>query len=237
MVGLFNQYGVKGTFHLNSGALGRENVVTREEVKSLYNGHEVSVHTVGHPHLAQVPRERLIAEIMEDRKELERLVGYPIRGMSYPFGTHTSEVADTLAELGMVYARTTASHSSYHLPERFLTWHPTTHHNNSLLERAEYFLKLPYWQGIGLFYVWGHSYEFDHDKNWGMMESICEKLATDSEIWFATNIEIYNYLQSIRQLQFTSDYTIVHNPCAQPVWINVNGDTVKIEGGTTQKLA
>ena len=44
LVEIFNRYGVKGTFHLNSGTLGqkaeRGDFVTPQEVKELYQGHE-----------------------------------------------------------------------------------------------------------------------------------------------------------------------------------------------------
>ena len=36
LVGIFNKYGLKATFHLNSGTLGGEEYITPEEVASLY---------------------------------------------------------------------------------------------------------------------------------------------------------------------------------------------------------
>src|SRR4051812_14386159 len=80
-VNKLNEYGLKGTFHLNSGFLGKDGYILAEEVASLYKGHEVSAHTVDHPFLEQSPPDQVVREITRDREALEALVGYPVRGM------------------------------------------------------------------------------------------------------------------------------------------------------------
>lgn len=62
LVEKFNEYGLKGTFHLNSGTLGKEGFLTREEIRPLFTGHEVSAHTVSHPFLEQSPVEQMVQE-------------------------------------------------------------------------------------------------------------------------------------------------------------------------------
>lgn len=42
LVSLMNQYGIKGTFHLSSGLLGREGYLQPDEIHVLYAGHEVA---------------------------------------------------------------------------------------------------------------------------------------------------------------------------------------------------
>ena len=53
LVELFNKYGLKCTFNLNSSALIREDGenVKLKEIKELYKGHEIAAHTYNHPHL------------------------------------------------------------------------------------------------------------------------------------------------------------------------------------------
>ncbi|MFD2505716.1 polysaccharide deacetylase family protein [Paenibacillus septentrionalis] len=80
LVQLFNRYGLKGTFHLNSGFFGRESYIEAGEVAELFHGHEVSIHTTHHPFLEQSPQEQIIYQIVQDRQALETLVRYPIRG-------------------------------------------------------------------------------------------------------------------------------------------------------------
>ena len=59
LIELLNQYGLKCTFNLNSETLGKKGTLTRvgkrisfytihpEDVKYIYDGHEVAVHTYG----------------------------------------------------------------------------------------------------------------------------------------------------------------------------------------------
>ena len=48
LVSIFNKYGIKGTFHLNSG-LEMDTRIPTSEYQELYKGHEVSCHTLTHP--------------------------------------------------------------------------------------------------------------------------------------------------------------------------------------------
>ena len=54
LIEIFNKYGIRGTFHLNSGLMDAEHVQP-EEIPELYKGHEVSCHTVTHPTIARCP--------------------------------------------------------------------------------------------------------------------------------------------------------------------------------------
>jgi len=106
LVKLMNENGLVGTFHLNSNKLGKKDYLTKEEIKNVYKGHEVSGHTANHPNLTALSKVDVIYEVLEDRKELERLVDYPIRGMSYPFGNTNDFVVEAISGLGIEYART-----------------------------------------------------------------------------------------------------------------------------------
>ena len=86
-------------------------------------------------------------------------------------------------------------------------------------------------------YVWGHSYEFDKDDNWQLMEDFCAMMGGREDIWYATNIEIVDYLEVFRRLRFAADNSFVHNPSAASAWLRVNdGEPVEIPGGTTMTL-
>ena len=233
---IFNRYGLKGTFHLNSGSLSHGNKVAADQVAEVYRGHEVSVHSVTHPWLSAVPLETLAWEILEDRQRLEAQTGYPVRGMSYPYGDYSAEVIARLPHYGIEYARTTRSHGRFTLPENFLEWHPTCHHATDLLAKTDEFLAAPVRSAQPLlFYVWGHSYEFDRDlpnNNWGLIEAFAAKVAPEQEtIWFATNIEIYDYLQAQRRLRFSVDRQVVENQSHLTLWLSVNGEARTIAPG------
>ena len=72
--------------------------------------------------------------------------------------------------------------------------------------------------------------------NWGLIEEFASRISGRNEIWYATNIEIVDYLNASRNLIFTADLSIVYNPSAQDLWITVDDAPVKISGGATVKL-
>lgn len=237
LVDIFNRYGMKGTFHLNSGTLNRENNLHGEELAELFHGHEISAHSVTHPHLPSLPVETLAWEMLEDRRQLEQWAGYPVRGMSYPFGTYDDATVARLPAYGIEYARTVQSHGGFQLPNDWLRWHPTCHHNQEILEKADAFLSLPKHHPLRLFYIWGHSYEFNHNNNWELMERFCEKMAAHHEtVWAATNIAIHDYCEAMRQIKVSVEGNLAYNPTAIPVWIEIDGEAVVIESGEHKRL-
>lgn len=234
LVEIFNKYGIKGTFHLNSGKFGGGPFLDASEIATLFKGHEVSAHSLNHPYLTLVPGDVMVEEIMEDRKRLEDLVGYPVRGMSYPFGAFNDYIVKSLPCLGIEYSRTVNSHGWFHFPDDFLVWHPTCHHDDGLLEKGKLFMECPPWMQMPLFYVWGHSFEFERNNNWELIEEFCKSISQDDSVWYATNIEVMDYVKAMRNLKFSVDRKTVINPSAIPVWIGVDGIAVKIEPGYNQ---
>ncbi len=232
LVGIFDKYGLKATFHLNSGNLDHDGYVTKKEVGDLYKNHEVACHTVHHVYMAQIPNDQLISEILNDRKSLEELVGYPVRGMSYPFGEYSENIIRTLGVLGIEYSRTVQSHGGFMAPCDFLRWNPTCHHNDAL-KKVDEFLNPPEYMRMPLFYVWGHSFEFDRQNTWDMMETFCAKVSGKDDVWYATNLQIKRYLSAVRSLVFSVGETMVYNPSAVPVWLEANGRVLQAEPGKT----
>ena len=235
LVEIFNKYGIKGSFHLNSGLLDRESTVCAAEVATLYAGHEVSAHSLTHPFLERVSSAEVVHEILEDRRLLENACGYPVRGMSYPMGTYNDEVVKLLPMLGIKYSRTTHATGKFVVPNDFLLWHPTAHHNDErLFELLAKFQAQAY--PMPLFYLWGHSYEFDRHGNWDRIEQFCEQAGGKEDTWYATNIEIYDYVMALRALEFSADRAMVYNPTATDVWVHCNHENVKIPAGKLTRL-
>ena len=87
-----------------------------------------------------------------------------------------------------------------------------------------------------LFYLWGHSYEFERNKNWELLDDICKKLAGRDDIWYATNIEIYNYVQAYNALVYSADSKIVYNPTLFDIWFDIDGVLYCLKSGETLKL-
>lgn len=186
LIEIMNKYGLKGTFNVNSGMYLPENS-TREkfygrlklsEARELYtdSGHEVAVHAFNHPFLENLDDSEIIYEITEDRRSIEEQYGVIARGMAYPYGTYSNKVISVLEKCKIAYARTTKSTFSFGLPEDWLQLHPTCHHNNEKLdELITQFVETPnLWGNAEMFYLWGHSYEFDNNDNWDVIERFAE---------------------------------------------------------------
>jgi peptidoglycan/xylan/chitin deacetylase (PgdA/CDA1 family) len=229
LVSIFNEYGIKGTFHVNSGL--DQDRVPLSEYKELYKGHEVSAHTYTHPTIARCPIDQVVQQVRLDRKILEESVGYPIRGMSYPNGSYSKEIMDILPSLGIKYSRIVGNSNNFDMPTNFLEWKATCHHNHNLLEYGQRFIELHKTQYLYMMYVWGHSYEFTGRNNWDLMEDFCKLVGGRDDIWYATNIEIVDYMEAAKNLQFTVNGDKVYNPNFQSIWINVDGRNVEVKGG------
>ena len=234
LVEIFNKYGIKATFHINANKLQH---MTDEELRErgkVYVGHEVSCHAYHHPHLSPMPKQVCTKEMIDDRILLEKMCGYPIRGMSYPYGIYTDDVIAASKAAGMEYSRTAVSTKRFDIPNDFMQWHGTCHHNDNLEELLYKFNGS--WVMMPIFYIYGHSFEFDHDNNWDMIESFCKKASGNPMTWYATNIEIVDYVNAVKQLRFTWDRRAVYNPSAVDVWVEVGGEPIKIPSGKTVDL-
>lgn len=227
LVELFNRFGIRGTFHLNSGKLGKDHHISPDEVSSLYQGHEVSCHTVNHPDLTQLSNEEVRREILEDKLVLEELADASVRGLAYPFGSYDARIISMLPELGIHYARTTISTNDFHIPQKWMSWETTCHHNRAI-DLGQGFLQTDD-KAMRLMYVWGHSYELDgflsadQSKNWRYMEQFCQLMHDHPQIHFASTIEIVDYLNALKRLRFSDRKPAVENPSGIRVWFNWRG--------------
>ncbi len=235
LVEIFNKHGLKGTFNVNGG-LTENNRIPMTEYKKLYNGHEVAGHTLTHPTIARCPISEVATEIMEDRKILEQTMGTYVRGLAYPNGSYSEEIEKLLPMLGIEYGRTVNSTKKFDLPTNYTSWNPTCHHNEDLIELGEKFVELNKSQYLYMMYVWGHSYEFPRDNNWHVIEEFCEMVSGRDDIWYATNIEIYDYLTSAKQLKYSMALDRVFNPFSFSVWLSVNGEIVEVKAGEDKYL-
>ncbi|MBR5260819.1 MAG: polysaccharide deacetylase family protein [Oscillospiraceae bacterium] len=204
LVQLFNLYGLKCTFNLNSGIqnndhtwLNKDVLVRRmpkEILPDLYKGHEVAVHTLTHPRLYDLPDEQLAYELKQDRENLEELFGQPMVGMAYPFGDCDERIMKAVADAGLLYGRTTKTTGTFALPEDPLAWKATCHHKDeNLIPYVDEFLAEG--DDLRLFYIWGHSYEFDVERNWQNIENFCKKIAGRDDVWYCTNGEFVLWMK------------------------------------------
>ncbi len=229
----FNKYGVKGTFHLCNpdflncfGFLEGVEIVDPETYKTLYEGHEISCHSKHHPFLCELDDETVKKEIKENKDFLEALCGYKVRGMSYPFGSFDDRVIELCKSEGMEYSRTVADTHAFTLPKSFMMWHPTCHHVEADGVLAKSFIEST--DQMKLLYVWGHSYEFNEEEKWQKLEAFLSEISGREDTWYATNIEILDYLTALEKLEISEDGETVCNPTDIDLWVTVDGQVEKL---------
>lgn len=212
LVRLLDQYGMKATFNLCSNEWGRNHRINhlgidcdhselrREDAAALYEKHEVACHTKTHPdHLEELTTDGLIWEIEQNRVELETLTGKRVVGLAYPYGKYNDAIVSTIRrQTGIRYARSAESTFQFAFPEDFLKWRPTCRATSERIhEITDAFLDLPD-RGFHLFFVFGHSFEFDKFEGaWNQFERVLQKLSRDESIarmtswqamqWYRTN--------------------------------------------------
>ena len=252
-----SKYGIKATFNIPSHRIAEKEGgwdLTKEEIRKhfLDKGHEIAIHTAHHLANGLQNTADGIKEVLDCRAKLEKDFGIIVRGMAYPDsgirrfrnGMDYSDVKRYLTDLNIAYARTLGGdNDGFYLPNDWHAWMPTAHHNNSnIFEYIDKFLNINCNKGYQsdldarLFYLWGHSFEFDNHNNWDRLDEICEKLSGKDDIWYATNGEIYDYVTAYNSLIFSADNSIVHNPSAKTVWFIYGNTPYTIKSGETIKL-
>ena len=199
LVALLNAYGMKCTFNLNSG-LNSTDVwqykgadvrrLDLTQCKALYAGHEIAVHGSRHLSLTALTPEELDAELTGDQKRLTALFGTAPVGMAYAYGAYHDAAVEKLRSIGIRYARTVEENHSFALQTDLLRFRPTCHHDDpQLFALAKQFLAMEP-DKPQIFYIWGHSYEFDGNGNWDRLERLLDMLAGKPDIYYGTNAAV-----------------------------------------------
>lgn len=239
------KYGIAGTFNLNSALFSPEGTVrrrmTEKQCLELYKDEplvEVACHGACHQAQDMLTSVEIVGEVMEDRKKLERMFGTLCRGFAYAQGRVGDASEEALKACGIAYARTTNSTKTFKLPENWLRLNPTCHHTDpQLMSLADRFRNITAKTAtLNLFYLWGHAYEFDDQNNWELIESFFRKVSGLEDTWYATNIQVYNYLEAVKQLTMFADGTTAYNPTQVEIWYRKDGEIRTIAPGETKRL-
>ena len=245
---VLDRYGLKCTFNINAGYLGQpithcegRRLLSHEIEEIAARGHEIAAHGYKHKFLSALPSPSLLYEMIRDRRELEAIVKRPVTGLAYAMGDYDERVIEILRRAGFRYARTTLSTRGFRTPIEPLALHPTCHHNDArLMELAKRFIEEPAYRGEPrLFYLWGHSYEFDekHDNNWEVIEEFAAYIGGREDVWYVTNGEFLSYIEAYRALVFDVDMKTVYNPTATDVYLCIDGKNAVAYAGKLAVLS
>ena len=207
LIELLNKYNLKSTFNINSELLGQRGTLSRngkriahykihpEDVRSLYEGHEIAVHTLTHPNLTKCETEEVIRQVEQDRLKLSELAGYEVVGMAYPCGgvNNDDRVAQIIKEhTGVKYSRTITVNNSFDLQDNLYRFNPTAFHADfeQLMKLGQEFIDLKT-DTPKVFYIWGHSFEMDYEADyWIKLEEFFKLISNKDDIFYGTNKDI-----------------------------------------------
>lgn len=209
LISILNKYGLKATFNISSNKFGtgyihvknNENFATGykflpEHLNRVYEGHEVAVHTLDHINLTEQTDEEIIRQVEEDRVNLSKLMGYEVVGMAYPCGgvNNDDRVAKVIKNnTGVKYCRTTTNTDSFDIQDNLYRFNPNVYHViqfDRMMEMGREFIELKP-DKPQIYYIWGHSYEFDFEADyWQKIEEFCKLISGHNDIFYGTNAEV-----------------------------------------------
>lgn len=238
-VALLNKYGLKGTFNLNAQLMEEKfswvhpngMTVTRlgvEEVRGLYDGHEIASHTLTHPYFSTKTREEILWEMGEDKRRLETLFGREVAGFGVPFHFYEETVKSCVRECGFEYGRNSELTHNYDPWQDPYFWSCGIFHiEPELDDYVEGFFCTD--QEMALCQIVGHSYDLDAENLWEKMESILARVAGDAQVISMTHLELVRYLEAMKQAVIRED--LIENPSGMTLWFEVEGETVCLAPG------
>lgn len=243
---LFRKYGMHATFNFNGSALledgapqpdGRPRLY-KSQVAALSQEFEVACHGYVHPPYGYMDPAQCTDDLIRDRQTLEEILHRPVRGFALPSGVYSEQTLQALRACGMVYSRTIECTDGFELPQNFLEWHPTTKHDNfdRLFSLGEAYLKGSWRLNtfLSCMLIYGHSYELADPARRQRFEEFLQMMAGREDIWYASCMELYNYIKALGSLIMTVDGSCVINPSLTDVWVTVNGKPQCVEAGETK---
>ena len=209
LIELLNKYGLKATFNLNSNRLGTNRILNREgrrishykihpsDVRAVYEGHEIAVHTLDHPILPTLSDAEVIRQVEQDRLNLSELAGYEVVGMAYPGGgvNNDQRVAKLIKEhTGVRFARTTTCTGSFQPQNDLYRFNPTVFHPvfdiKDAMSLAQKFFQAES-DAPQIFYIWGHSFETEYlSDGWRNLEDFFAYISGHNDVFYGTNREV-----------------------------------------------
>ena len=207
LIELLNKYSLKCTFNLNSELLSTPRILIRNnkrinhykihknDVKYVYEGHEIAVHTLTHPDLTKCDDKEIIRQVELDRQNLSELDGFDVVVMAYPGGgiNNDDRVADIIKNhTGIKYSRTITSTGCFEPQTNLFRFNPTGWHLDfdKMMSLGKEFIEMKT-DTPKIFYIWGHSFEMDYDSDcWVKLEEFFKLISNRNDIFYGTNKEV-----------------------------------------------
>lgn len=217
-----------------------------ESLSDAYAGYEIANHTYSHNNLKSEELSVVQEEVLNGYNAIKaEFPDNEIRGFVWPENalSDKDEVWDWLRsdESHIKYARCAGTTGDFDLPEDWYNWKPTCTTTSSFAAEGgsdqdivDKFIALEDDGEMKLFFIWGHAVHYGHDSYPTIkpnVDKVIQMYADHKDtMWTATQGEIYDYVNAVRNLKI-SRKGIISNNSNVKVYIKVNGEQVTIEAG------
>ncbi|MBO5210385.1 MAG: hypothetical protein J6B80_00475 [Clostridia bacterium] len=82
----------------------------------------------------------------------------------------------------------------------------------------------------------GSRLRIQRKNNWNRIEEICQKLSGKDDTWYATNIEIYDYVTAYNSLVYSADGSKIYNPTLKQIWLDIDGKQYTVKPSETIRI-
>ncbi len=183
VIAIFNKYGIKATFNLNSGLQDfvwfKDWLEVRrlrlEENKHLYDGHEVASHSLTHPFHTSLSDEGVSWEVGEDIHNLRNIFQREIESFSFPFDGFDERTISIIKGLGISHIILPCIDDSFRYPMDTCHIKVTSWNIEDALFKVKRFIED---EQAELFVYLSHSYDYEYDHSYDKLEELCQ-IVTD----------------------------------------------------------
>ena len=190
-VAIFNKYGIKATFNLNSGLQDfvwhKDWLEVRrlklEENKAIYDGHEVASHSLTHPFLTSLSDEDVYREVGEDIDNLRNIFHREIESFSFPFDGFDERTIGIIKSLGITHIILPAIDDSFRFPIDTCHIKVTSWNIDDALDKVRRFIED---DQAELFVYLSHSYDYEFDGSYDKLEELCRIVSERKDIRIVT---------------------------------------------------
>ncbi|MBZ5577653.1 MAG: polysaccharide deacetylase family protein [Acidobacteriia bacterium] len=225
---LLHRYGVAATFYVPIRS--QLPVMEPRQIRDLARMFDIGGHTVNHVRLDSVAPEAAREEIIQSKQMIEDITGSPCRMFCPPGGRYLRSHLDDVREAGYSGLRTVELMSVARPARRDgLMVMPTTlqlfphgaaaYFKNALKRRRPENVKTYLLHGRrpglpetvdsildslvesgGVFHLWGHSWEMEHSRLWGVLESVLKRLdAHRDRCRFVSNAALCEHFEHMEE--------------------------------------
>lgn len=237
-----NAVGYVGSFNIISSHWDTLTEAQLDEKRSMYAGHEIANHTDTHPIMHEkdsttgefkLTEETCIADIVTGKQKLERIFGYEVVGLAWPYTIPAARPnIRKHAKENYLYVRGSGDNYSFEVPQAFMDeWTFTVYqarYQGVLKEYAEKYKDYDS-KKLSLFSVWGHSFEFYNGKlsfdEYDEFLNLCKNI----DLWNPTCADYVRFVNAHRKLLIDSEN--VYNPSELTQYIQANGMQIELPAG------